>query len=55
MPPGADPIRPPPPRFVQELDVLVRARYPLLYLVTSEEQRLDATQSALLADYPRLP
>jgi hypothetical protein len=26
---------------VQELDVLVRARYPLLYLVTSEEQRVE--------------
>jgi ATP-dependent 26S proteasome regulatory subunit len=34
--------RPPPPKFVQELDVLVRARYPLVYLVTSEEQRLEA-------------
>ncbi len=30
------------PRFVQELDTLVRARYPLIYLVTWEEQRLDA-------------
>ena len=34
--------RPAPPRFVQELDVLIRARYPLVYLVTSEEQRLEA-------------
>ncbi len=33
---------PPPPRFEQELDVLIRARYPLGYLVTSEEQRLEA-------------
>ncbi len=33
--------RPPPPRFVSELDVLIRARYPLVYLVTSEEQRLE--------------
>jgi AAA+ superfamily predicted ATPase len=30
-----------PPDFVQELDVLVRARYPLVWLVTSEEQRLE--------------
>jgi AAA+ superfamily predicted ATPase len=30
------------PRFVQELDVLVRARYPLVTLVTSEEQRVEA-------------
>jgi SpoVK/Ycf46/Vps4 family AAA+-type ATPase len=37
---------PPPPPFVRELDVLVRARYPLVYLVTSEEQRLEA----ILAD-----
>ncbi|HEY6002506.1 MAG TPA: ATPase, partial [Anaeromyxobacter sp.] len=34
--------RPAPPKFVEELDVLVRARYPLVYLVTSEEQRLEA-------------
>jgi len=33
---------PPPPKFVRELDVLVRARYPLVYLVTSEEQRVEA-------------
>lgn len=32
----------PAPRFVQELDTLVRARYPLVYLVTSEEARLEA-------------
>jgi ATP-dependent 26S proteasome regulatory subunit len=31
-----------PPRFVRELDTLIRARYPLLYLVSWEEQRLDA-------------
>ncbi len=30
-----------PPDFVQELDTLVRARYPLVWLVTSEEQRLE--------------
>ncbi len=42
-----DAPRPPPPRFVQELDVLVRARYPLVYLVTSEEQRLEELLSEL--------
>jgi hypothetical protein len=42
-----DAPRPPPPRFVQELDVLVRARYPLVYLVTSEEQRLEAVLAEL--------
>jgi hypothetical protein len=31
-----------PPAFVKELDTLVRARYPLIYLVSWEEQRLDA-------------
>jgi ATP-dependent 26S proteasome regulatory subunit len=31
-----------PPRFVRELDTLIRARYPLIYLVSWEEQRLDA-------------
>lgn len=34
------------PRFIRDVDTLIRARYPLLYLVTWEEQRLDA----LLAD-----
>jgi len=30
------------PRFVSDLDTLIRARYPLIYLVSWEEQRLDA-------------
>ncbi|MGZ6142684.1 MAG: AAA family ATPase [Myxococcales bacterium] len=34
------------PRFVSDLDTLIRARYPLIYLVSWEEQRLDA----ILAD-----
>ncbi len=38
-----------PPRFVREIDTLIRARYPLLYLVSWEEQRLDA----ILADLAR--
>jgi len=43
----ADPAPPPPPPaaaspFAVELDTLVRARYPLLYLVSWEEQRVDA-------------
>jgi AAA+ superfamily predicted ATPase len=38
--PAPEPVTP--PRFVQEIDTLVRARYPLLWLVTWEEQRLDA-------------
>jgi ATP-dependent 26S proteasome regulatory subunit len=32
---------------MEELDTLVRARYPLVYLVTSEEQRLEALLSDL--------
>ena len=35
------------PRFVRDLDTLVRARYPLIYLVTWEEARLDAILSQL--------
>ncbi len=45
--PPAEPARRPPPRFVQELDTLIRARYPLVYLVTSEEQRLEAILAEL--------
>jgi len=30
------------PNFLREVDTLIRARYPLLYLVTFEEQRVDA-------------
>jgi AAA+ superfamily predicted ATPase len=32
----------PTPGFARELDTLVRARYPLVYLVTWEEQRIEA-------------
>ncbi|MFT3709920.1 MAG: AAA family ATPase [Archangium sp.] len=37
------------PSFLREVDTLIRARYPLLYLVTFEEQRVDA----LLGDVAR--
>jgi SpoVK/Ycf46/Vps4 family AAA+-type ATPase len=33
--------------FIEELDVLVRARYPLIYLVTWEEERVDALLATL--------
>ena len=33
--------------FVDELDVLIRARYPLIYLVTWEEQRVDGLLASL--------
>ena len=45
--PPAEAARRPTPRFVQELDTLIRARYPLVYLVTSEEQRLEAILAEL--------
>jgi SpoVK/Ycf46/Vps4 family AAA+-type ATPase len=35
------------PRFLRDLDTLIRARYPLLYLVTWEEQRVDGLLSDL--------
>lgn len=37
------------PRFLRDLDTLIRARYPLLYLVSWEEQRVDV----LLAELAR--
>ena len=48
-PPGGSAAPPPPapaaaravPSFVRELDVLIRARYPLIHLASWEEQRLD--------------
>ncbi len=49
--PGPADASAPPPRFVQELDVLVRARYPLVYLVTSEEQRLEEILGELAATH----
>ncbi len=50
-PTAADAPRTSAPRFVQELDVLVRARYPLVYLVTSEEQRLEAILGELAENH----
>jgi hypothetical protein len=44
-PPAAE--APTAPPFVTELDTLVRARYPLVYLVTWEEQRLEAILAEL--------
>jgi ATP-dependent 26S proteasome regulatory subunit len=45
--PSAAPAEPDPPRFVRELDTLIRARYSLVYLVSWEEQRLDVILEAL--------
>lgn len=35
------------PAFIREIDTLIRARYPLLYLVTFEEQRVEALMGEL--------
>lgn len=45
-PPGA-PAADDRPRFVRDLDTLIRARYPLIYLVSWEEQRLDSILEGL--------
>src|SRR5436190_3569263 len=46
-PPAAQPQ----PPFVHDLDTLIRARYPLLYLVSWEEQRLDGILETLAAQH----
>jgi len=45
------PPTPQKPAFVQELDVLIRARYPLIYLVSWEEQRLDTILQEVAASH----
>jgi hypothetical protein len=47
--PGPSAPRSPSAPWLEELDILVRARYPLLYLVSWEEHRVDS----LLADLAR--
>jgi ATP-dependent 26S proteasome regulatory subunit len=47
-PTGIAPAR---PRFVSELDTLIRARYPLVWLVTWEEARLDAILEELASEH----
>src|SRR3954467_12477137 len=44
MPPSeaSESYAPAQPRFIRDLDTLIRARYPLVYLVSWEEQRVDA-------------
>ncbi|HET6924044.1 MAG TPA: AAA family ATPase [Anaeromyxobacteraceae bacterium] len=54
QPPTSPPAGPAPaarPRFVSELDTLIRARYPLVYLVTWEEARLDAILEELATEH----
>jgi predicted kinase len=49
-PPAAEPAAPV-PAFVRELDTMIRARYPLVYLVSWEEQRLDGVLDALVRNH----
>jgi SpoVK/Ycf46/Vps4 family AAA+-type ATPase len=44
----------PPPRFVADLDTLIRARYPLIYLVSWEEQRLDGILQDLATQHGKV-
>ena len=41
------------PRFAADLDTLIRARYPLIYLVSWEEQRLDAILQDVAQNHPK--
>ena len=45
---------PPRPRFVEDLDTLIRARYPLLYLVSWKKQRLDGILADLAATHDKV-
>src|SRR5206468_897078 len=45
--PGSVSSRAPAVPWLEELDILVRARYPMLYLVSWEEHRVDAILSEL--------
>ncbi|HZZ85598.1 MAG TPA: AAA family ATPase [Anaeromyxobacteraceae bacterium] len=49
--PAAAPAPPPAPPFVRELDTLIRARYPLIYLVSWEEARVDGILHDLAAQH----
>src|SRR5438874_13150760 len=41
------------PKFVSDLDTLIRARYPLIYLIRREEQRRDALLPAVAQKHGR--
>jgi ATP-dependent 26S proteasome regulatory subunit len=53
-PPSAPAPQQPRPAFVHDLDTLIRARYPLLYLVSWEEQRLDGILADLAASHGKV-
>lgn len=45
--PGSPAPRPPAVPWLEDLDILIRARYPLLYLISWEEHRVDAILTEL--------
>src|SRR3954468_2525937 len=53
MPPSeaSESYAPAQPRFVRDLDTLIRARYPLLYLVSWGEQRIEAILQDLASQH----
>src|SRR5256885_6190222 len=51
---AAEASAPAQPRFVRDLDTLIRARYPLLYLVSWEEQRIEAILQDLAAQHSKV-
>ncbi len=48
------PLAPQRPQFIEDLDTLIRARYPLLYLVSWEEQRLDGVLTDLASAHGKV-
>ena len=42
------------PKFVHQIDTLIRARYPLLYLVSWEEQRIDGILAEVAATHGKV-
>ncbi len=51
--PGSPASRPPAVPWLEELDILIRARYPLLYLVSWEEHRVDAILTELARSHSK--
>ncbi len=52
-PSGTSSPRPPAVPWLEELDILIRARYPLLYLVSWEEHRVDSILSELARSHSK--
>jgi ATP-dependent 26S proteasome regulatory subunit len=52
--PPVTPSHPDVPAFVRELDIMIRARYPLIHLASWEEQRLDVILESLANKHGRV-